>query len=117
MATVCGCTASGVAGGAGARAASRPPHPAAASARATSAAATTAAALVALALAAAGCGGREAARAPAPPATPEAVQPQTVAMWRSQFEQHKAQWNELFQGDDSPLPETRRASFEGQGFY
>jgi uncharacterized protein (DUF1684 family) len=82
-------------------------------------AAAVAAALVACVacVIASGCARREVASVPAPPAAPETVQPQTVAMWRSQFDEHKAQWNTLFQGDDSPLPEAARASFPGQGFY
>jgi len=76
-----------------------------------------AAALAALTLVGlAGCA-QKTARGPAPPAAPESVQAQTVAMWRSQFEQSKAQWNTLFTGDDSPLPEDRRASFPGQPWY
>ena len=74
----------------------------------------------AVALAFAGCnkgGASGTARAPAPPAAPETAQAQTIAMWRSQFDQQKAQWNALFTSDDSPLPEAKRASFPGQGFY
>jgi uncharacterized protein (DUF1684 family) len=71
---------------------------------------------VAVALALAGCAPKT-ARGPAPPATPESVQSQTVAMWRSQFDQSKAQWNTLFTGDDSPLPEDKRAAFPGQPWY
>src|SRR5689334_23180396 len=79
--------------------------------------------LLAVALAAAvaglgaGCARHETARAPSPPATPESVQAASVAMWRSQYEQGKQQWNELFASDDSPLPEAQRASFPGQGWY
>ncbi len=70
----------------------------------------------AVAVAFAGCAPKT-ARGPAPPATPESTDAPTLAMWRSQFEQHKTQWNATFTGDDSPLPEDKRASFPGQGFY
>ncbi len=54
---------------------------------------------------------------PVPPARPEAAQAATVAMWRTQFDSHKAQWDAVLAGPDSPLPEDARASFPGLGFY
>jgi hypothetical protein len=69
-----------------------------------------------LAAFATGCA-RNTARGPAPPATPESAQATEVAMWRSRFDQGKEQWQALFVGEDSPLPEDRRAAFPGQPFY
>jgi uncharacterized protein (DUF1684 family) len=75
-------------------------------------------AAAALGLALGGCAkGREAARAPSPPAAPEAADSSSVNIWKSQYAQHMEQWQVLFQGEDSPLPEDRRAAFPGQDFY
>ena len=71
-----------------------------------------------LALAAAGCAKEDLPHAPVPPAKPEAPPAATLTMWRSQFEAHKAQWEAVMtQSPDSPLPEEKRASFAGLGFY
>ena len=65
----------------------------------------------------AGCARKEAPAGPVAPAKPEAVQAATVAMWRTQFESHRAQWDAVLAGPDSPLPEAARASFPGIAFY
>ena len=77
------------------------------------------AAAFALTLLAFGCAKKEAAApgGPVPPARPETPEPETVAMWRTQFEGHRAAWEATFAGPDSPLPEEARASFTGLTFY
>jgi len=66
----------------------------------------------------AGCAKESAPPAgPVAPAHPEQVQAATVSMWRTQFEMHRTQWEAVFTGPDSPLPEEKRASFTGLRFY
>lgn len=66
----------------------------------------------------AGCAREPAAPSgPVAPARPEAAQAATVAMWRTQFDGHRVQWEAVFAGPDSPLPEGARAAFPGLRFY
>lgn len=53
---------------------------------------------------------------PVPPAKPEVANDATLAMWRSTFEQQTTQWREVFKSEASPLPESKRATFEGPDF-
>jgi uncharacterized protein (DUF1684 family) len=71
------------------------------------------------AFAAAGCAKKKAddLTQPVAAATPEVGNDQTLAMWRSQYEQHKQQWHAEFQGENSPLPENKRAGSEEPRFY
>jgi len=71
-----------------------------------------------VALLAAGCAGKDSAPSgPVAPAKPEAAQAATVAMWRTQFETHREQWEAVLAGPDSPLPEAARATFPGVRFF
>ena len=73
---------------------------------------------LALALAATGCARKDSAPSgPVAPAKPEAPQAATLAMWRTQFDGHRAQWDAVLVGPESPLPETARATFPGLRFY
>jgi uncharacterized protein len=74
---------------------------------------------IGLGLAAAGCAPKEDdLSGPVEPARPEVVQAATVTMWRSQFEAHRAQWQAVMtMSEDSPLPEEKRATFEGPRFF
>ena len=54
---------------------------------------------------------------PVAPATPERATAPIAAMWRSQFEAHQAQWAAEIAGPDSPLPEDKRAGYDGLRFY
>lgn len=72
---------------------------------------------IALVLVAAGCARDKGPPKPVAPLAPETANAATVSMWRSQYEQHKVQWRETFQGDDSPLPEAQRPGSDGPTFY
>lgn len=73
---------------------------------------------LALVLLALGCAREtDTPKGPVAPARPEVAQAATVAMWRTQFDGHRAQWAATFAGPDSPLPEAVRGTFSGPGFY
>ncbi len=72
---------------------------------------------IAFVLLLAGCARDKGPAKPVDPLVPETANAATVSMWRSQYEQHKVQWRETFQGDDSPLPEASREGSNGPTFY
>jgi len=73
---------------------------------------------IGLALVVIGCARQDSTPSgPVAPAKPEAAQAATVAMWRTQFDGHRAQWESVLAGPDSPLPEAVRGSSPGVGFY
>jgi len=73
--------------------------------------------LLAAIVIATGCSRSTGPARPVAPLTPETANAATVSMWRSQYEQHKVQWRETFQGEESPLPEAQRAGSNGPSFY
>jgi uncharacterized protein (DUF1684 family) len=76
------------------------------------------AAAIAVTVVLAGCARKADKGGPVAPAHPEEAPAATVSMWRSQFESHRAQWEALMtQGEDSPLPEEKRATFPGLRFF
>jgi len=72
---------------------------------------------VALLSVAMGCRKETAPEGPVAPAQPEVVPAATVSMWRTQFETHRAQWDAVLGGPESPLPDAERAKFTGLRFY
>ncbi|MEO6463767.1 MAG: DUF1684 domain-containing protein [Candidatus Eisenbacteria bacterium] len=73
--------------------------------------------VLALAAVLAGCARKADDGGPVAAARPEEAPATTVTMWRSQFDAHRAQWEALMTQSDSPLPEEKRATFEGLRFF
>lgn len=74
-------------------------------------------AALALGLMLAGCAREKPIGGPVEPARSENLPSGTLSMLQSQFETHKAQWEGVMRGSDSPLPAGTVESFPGLSFY